>query len=451
MRGPTILLALLGIAVAGASAAAAPSPATPGALPTGAGQRLALGQSHTCVIVTGGAVRCWGNGEVGQLGTGSTEAIGDDEMPTAIPPVDLGPGRGARAITAGDFHSCAILRAPDPAQEGAVRCWGWNRFGQLGYASTADLGDDEPVAALGPVDLGPGRTATALAAGANFTCALLDDGTVRCWGGNSSGQLGLGSTRVVGDDETPGALPPVDLGAGRTAVAIAAGGFHACALLDDAGVRCWGGNGTGELGRGNVANIGDDETPGSVPPIALARDRRVVEVSAGFAHTCAVLDSGALRCWGDGVRGATGLGFDATIGDNELPASVAPVQLGAGRTAAGVAAGQFHTCARLDDGAVRCWGFNSRGQLGYGVRIRVGDAATPDLVTPLDLGGVRAVEVAAGGYHSCARLENATLRCWGANNFGQLGLGGAVDLGERGNLGDDEVPVSAAPVRLSSG
>lgn len=434
-RSPAVLLTAAVLALAALGAAAAPTSVGDATFPPDPGRRLALGQSHTCAILTGGVVRCWGANEVGQLGRGDTETIGDDELPADVPAVDLGPGLRARAIAAGDFHTCVI------ATDDSVRCWGENRFGQLGYGNSEVLGDDESAAAAGPVDLGPGRHAVAIAAASNSTCAMLDDTTLRCWGGNSSGQLGLGSTRTVGDDELPASVPVVDLGSGRRAVAIAAGGFHTCAVLDDGRLRCWGGNGTGELGTGTTLSVGNADAPGAHPPVNLGRDRVVRGVGAGLSTTCALLSDGVVRCWGYGAQGAHGLGFAENIGDDEVPATVPAVQLGVGRRAVALALGSYHSCALLDGGEVRCWGSNGRGQLGLGERVRVGDAATPDLVPPVDLGG-RVVEVAAGGYHTCARLAGGELRCWGANNFGQLGLG-TTD-----NLGDLTPLRSVGPIRL---
>jgi len=120
------------------------------------------------------------------------------------------------------------------------------------------------------VDLGSGRTARAITAADEHTCALLDNGRVRCWGFGNSGRLGYGTTNDIGDDETPGSVGPVDLGSGRTARAITAGGAHTCALLDNGAVRCWGWGDSGRLGYGNTNTIGDDETPGTVGPVDLA-------------------------------------------------------------------------------------------------------------------------------------------------------------------------------------
>lgn len=420
---PSTLVLVCAVALlAGMENAAAPDPIAARATSEPAGRRLALGQSHTCAISADGALRCWGDASVGQLGTGTTETVGDDEAPADVPALDLGLGRRARAIAAGDFHTCAIV------QGGAVLCWGWNRFGQLGYARTDDLGDDEPIANLPAVDLGPGRAATALAAGANFTCALLDDGSVRCWGGNIGGQLGQGNTANIGDDEKPGSVPAIPLGPGRRAVGIAAGGFHACAVLDDGELRCWGSNAKGELGLRTTASLGDSEPAYLAPPVNLGPGPGTLEVDAGFSHTCALRADGEVRCWGDGSKGALGLGVEDVVGDDETPASVPAVRI---ERASAMSAGAFHTCALLEDGRLRCWGSNSRGQLGNDAADQVGNSAAPDTFAAVSL-PARVVEVAAGGYHTCARTVDDRLYCWGANDTGQLGFGAATPKARSG-------------------
>lgn len=130
-------------------------------------------------------------------------------------------------------HSCAI------AANGTLHCWGDGFGGELGYGNTNNIGDNESPGSAGAVDLG-GHSAVAVSVGDNHTCAILDDHTVRCWGEGASGQLGYGNTNNIGDNETPGSVGPVNLGAGRTAMEVSAGGSHTCALLDDDTVRCWG-------------------------------------------------------------------------------------------------------------------------------------------------------------------------------------------------------------------
>jgi hypothetical protein len=298
--------------------------------------------------------------------------------------VNLGTGRTALAVTAGGEHTCAILDTR------ALRCWGSGSHGRTGHVNTNHVGDDETPGSVPPVDLGTGRTAVAVSAGKYHTCAILDDGSVRCFGFASSGQLGYGNVNDIGDNETPGSAGPVDLGVGRTAVALAAGDEHTCALLDNGDVRCWGHAAFGELGYGNTDPIGDDETPGSVGPVDLGTGRTAVAIAAGAAHTCAVLDDGSVRCWGINGPGSGQLGYGNPdiVGDDETPGSVGPVNLGAGRTAVAIAPGQSQTCALLDTGRVRCWGWSEYGSLGYGNTTSIGDDETPDVAGPVAAGGL---------------------------------------------------------------
>jgi alpha-tubulin suppressor-like RCC1 family protein len=398
---------------------------------------LAAGARFSCARLDTGRVRCWGFAAYGQLGYGNTTDIGDNETPASVGPIDLGAGRTARAIAAGFYHACAIL------DQGQVRCWGYGAEGQLGYGNTNFIGDNETPGSFGPVDLGAGRTAAAITAGGYHTCTILDNGRVRCWGLGSNGQLGYGNTRSVGDNETPGSVGPVDLGAGRTAVAVAAGGYHTCAILDNGKVRCWGEGRQGQLGYGNQKDIGDNETPASVGAVKLGAGRKAVAITAGIRHTCALLDNGKVRCWGAGSSGQLGYGNTKTIGDHETPASVAPVKLGARRRAIAISASGRHSCAVLDNRTVRCWGTGKFGQLGYGNTRDIGDNENPGSVGPVKLGAGRtAVAIQAGGRHTFALLDNGRVRSWGLASEGQLGYANTR------NIGDNEKPSSAGPVSL---
>ncbi len=313
-------------------------------LGTGAAKAISAGNGHSCALLGAGEVRCWGFNSTGQLGYGNTATIGDNETPGSIQePVDLDPGSGrgtAKAISAGGFHTCAILSdGSDGVSDGAVRCWGFGGLGQLGYGNSSIVGDNETPDSVGPVDLDPdpgelGR-AKAISAGLRHTCAILDggaeDGAVRCWGDGSNGQLGYGNRDGVGTNETPGSVQPVDLGPERTATAIKAGGEHTCAVLDDASVRCWGSGTNGRLGYGDTRAIGDNEKPGLVGPVDLdpgAGLGTAAAISAGGEQTCARLDDGSVRCWGRGSTGRLGYCNEADVGDNESPGSVGPVDLG---------------------------------------------------------------------------------------------------------------------------
>jgi len=433
------ILALVAVAGALPAAAAAEQASQPGSAAAGeldvSGGTDADPSGHSCAIVAGTGVRCWGFGGAGRLGYGNTLTIGDDEDPGAAGPVIL--GGNATAISAGGFHTCAVL------DDASVRCWGFGGDGRLGYANTNDIGDDEHPAAAGPVPLGGG--ARAISAGGGHTCAVLVDGTVRCWGFGSDGRLGYGNGSSIGDDETPGSVGPVELG--LAADAIAAGRDHNCAVLRDGSVRCWGYGFQGRLGYGNTVTIGENETPASVGPVDLGADRTARAISAGNGHTCALLDDATVRCWGYAGNGRLGVPDPSPvrndIGDNETPGSMPPVALGGAALA--ISAGDAHSCALLEDGGVRCWGFGADGRLGYANTRDVGDDEHPAAVGPVDLGaGRRAVAISAGGRHTCARLDDGSVRCWGAGFTGRLGL-----CDER-DVGDDETPGSVRPVSLTS-
>ena len=400
---------------------------------------IATGNFHSCAVISF-AVRCWGYGGDGALGYGNTATVGAFDTPAVVGPVFLGAGRAVAAIAAGSVHTCALL------DNGTVRCWGFGANGRLGYGNTNTVGDDETPGALpSPVDLGAGRTAKAVTAGDGHTCAILEDDTVRCWGFNLDGRLGYGHTDAIGDNEPAGSGGPVNLGPGRTARAIAAGGSHTCALLDNGTVRCWGFGGFGRLGYGKNADIGrsPDATPETVGPVDLGAGRTARALTAGYGHTCAILDNGTVLCWGFNGSGRLGYGDTEPVGDDELPGMVTPVDLGAGRTARAIHAGNEHTCALLDDGSVRCWGAGGFGRLGYGDARSIGDNEPPGSVGPVQLGtGRTATAISAGFEHTCARLDDGSVRCWGTGTNGRLGYCNEIFIG------DDEVPAAAGPVAL---
>lgn len=405
-------------------------PAGASAEPAGSGLRsvqagwVDVGDSHSCAVIAGAQVRCWGFAANGRLGYGTAPgggdpiSIGDDEYPDAAgagAPVDLGAGRTARAVSVGGGFTCALL------DTGQVRCWGRGLFGATGQGSTVDVGDDETPGAVAPLDLGAGRTARAISADDRHGCAILDTGQVRCWGEGVGGKLG--DPTLPGNTAAPAAVDTVDLGAGRTATAIAAGASHTCAILDTGQVRCWGVNASGQLGTGVPGTIGDNEAVSAGNPVALGPGRTAVAITAGAQHSCAILDTGAVRCWGANAVGQIGTGAAGTVGDDEPVSSIAPVDLGAGRTAIAITAGSTHTCATLDTGAVRCWGDGAGGRLGYENVTTIGDTEAPSAAGPVNLGGRAARAVAAGQAHTCAALIGGDVRCWGNNGNGQLGYG----------------------------
>jgi alpha-tubulin suppressor-like RCC1 family protein len=197
-----------------------------------------------------------------------------------------------------------------------VRCWGYNIHGELGYGHLNMLGDEpgELPTPLVPV----GGPVTSLCGGFVSTCAIRMDGKVHYWGTNSLGSLGNGNSQDVGG--APGELPTAPVPIGATAVAVDAKFLHSCALLDTGMVRCWGANAQGMLGYGHTMPIGDQ--PGELPTADVALGDSVLQVTAGELHSCAILAKGGVRCWGDAGYGQLGLGNEANVGDDELPDTV---------------------------------------------------------------------------------------------------------------------------------
>ena len=406
---------------------------------------IACGGSHTCVLLTSDdSIKCWGYNLYGQLGQGTRERIGDtfSEMGDYLHPVDLGIGRSAKQISAGESHTCALL------DDDSLKCWGYNLYGQLGQGTRERIGDtfSEMGDYLHPVDLGIGRSAKQISAGESHTCALLDDDSLKCWGSNHYGQLGQGTMENIGDgfSEMGDYLQPVDLGTGRTAKQISAGHYHTCALLDDDSIKCWGYNLYGQLGQGTRERIGDtfSEMGDYLHPVDLGIGRSAKQISAGHKHTCALLDDGSVKCWGENLQGQLGQGTTESIGDgfSEMGDYLQPVDLGIGRSAKQISAGESHTCALLDDDSIKCWGSNHYGQLGQGTMESIGDetAEMGDYLPPVELGtGRLAKQISAGDDHTCAVLDNDSLKCWGRGEYGQLGHGTTATVGfSPGQMGD---------------
>ncbi len=361
--------------------------------------QVSAGGYHTCALLSYGGVECWGENNYGQLGnnstTNSSTAVAVSGITTAI------------QISAGKFQTCALLSS------GVIDCWGRNNYGQLGNGTTTD--------SRVPVQVSNITTATQLSANTSFTCALLSGGTVDCWGYNADGQLGNGTTT---NSNVPVVVLPIT-GSGSLAnvTAVATGGNQACALISGGTVDCWGDNGYGELGNNSMTD--------SSRPVAVVNTSgsgtlsSVSSLSGGRYHSCAVLTSGAVDCWGYNT--------DGQLGNNSTTNSSIPVAVSSISTATQVSGGEYYTCARLSDETARCWGDNTYGQLGNN---SVTDSHVPVTVVSTSGSGSLAnvTGISAGGgndeatpsndySHSCALLSDGSVDCWGYNGFGELGDG----------------------------
>ena len=376
---------------------------------------------------------------------GDQQPRGNDpnEMDDDLLAVNLGTGKTAVAISAGGATTCALL------SDASIKCWGYNGEGQLGLGDMAwrgdepnEMGDNLPV-----VDLGLGKTAVAISAGESHICAVLDDASVKCWANNMYGQLGLGEIAIRGDEpnEMGDNLPAVSLGMGKIAIAISAGSLHTCAFFNDASVKCWGYNLYGQLGLGDIEDRGEapNAMGDNLSTVSLGTGKTAAAISAADAHTCALLNDASVKCWGYYGNGRLGLGDQQTRGDgpNEMGDNLPAVDLGTGKTAVAISAGYAFACARLNDASVKCWGDSYYGQLGLGDTEDRGDELNEmgDSLPAASLSTTKtAVAVNAGYVHTCALLNDASVKCWGDAASGRLGLGDTTHRGDEPNeMGDN--------------
>ena len=353
---------------------------------------LSSGGDHTCAIIDNGSVSCWGLGSKGQLGNGG---ISTQYSPTLV--TGLGVGRTAVGISVGYSHSCAVL------DNGEVACWGENNVGQLGNGGNSD----SSIPTL-TNSLGVGRTAVEVSAAMAHTCAILDDGSVVCWGSGYYGQLGNGANY-----DTTSPLLTSALGSGQSAIALSSGGYHSCAVLDNGEVVCWGFGGNGQIGNGATSNVNTPTLTNS-----FGSGRIAVGITTGEYFSCALLNDGSVACWGNGGNGQIGNG-----GTSQVNTPTQTSGFGQGVTVTAISSGNRFVCAILDNTDMACWGYGGDGQLGNG---STSDRSVPTSIYGFSSGGIP-VAVSSGLSHTCAILDTGDISCWGAGVYGRLGNGGTND------------------------
>lgn len=335
---------------------------------------------HTCALMTPGELKCWGGTVNGLMGDG---AVTSSTAPLTL----VGLESGVATVDAGAKHTCVVT------EESGAKCWGTNIFGQLGDGTTTNRASPVNVSGLG-------SGVAAVAGGHNHTCALTTAGGVKCWGDNSYGQLGDGTTT---DRTTP--VNVFGLGSGVTA--IAAGGFHTCALKAGGSLVCWGRNVYGQVGDGASGEPNLRTTPVGV----VGMGSGVAAVATGTFHTCARMTGGAVKCWGWNFYGQIGDGTNLSRA-NPTTVAVSGVTL--------LETGSTHSCVIITGGSVTCWGDNEFGQ--------AGDGTTESINAPVNVIGLpgAVTTITGGSDHTCAITEAGGLLCWGRNDGGQLGDGTGI-------------------------
>jgi regulator of chromosome condensation (RCC1) repeat-containing protein/Regulator of Chromosome Condensation (RCC1) repeat protein len=367
---------------------------TLGAPPAGAinVSSVSAGAVHACVRTAAGAALCWGYNDVGMVGDGTRI---DRRTPVQV----KGLGSNVADVQAVWDHSCALTNA------GSVKCWGHNGDGELG--------DGSLIKRLEPVQVdGLTGNVQQISLGFDSGCALLDSGSIKCWGYNGSGQLGDGTRHTR--------RSPVLVQNITDAVQISAGWDHTCAVRAGGHLMCWGDNKFGEVGNGNQS---DQLLPVDVSGLTSG----VAAVSAGFDQTCALLTTGSVKCWGDNKTGELG---DGTTTSHNTPVNVSGLS-----NVDSISAGANHTCA-VTAGAAKCWGANESGEIGDGTHKKrttpVGVYRAASGISSISAGGF------PGAGMTCLNTNGGAVRCFGANHGvhrldpidshgGQLGDGTTTD------------------------
>jgi len=369
--------------------------------------QISAGTHHGCASTFGSQAYCWGRNDGGMLGngngTGTASAI---PVPVSTAGTPLA-GKVIQQIMAGDNHSCALTT------DGQMACWGWNEFGQLGDGTNTDR--DTPVSVNTAGTPLAGKTIRQVMVAGYYTCAVSTDGQAACWGWNQHGQLGDGTTT---NRNIPVAISTAGTPLAGKAIRQISGGGYTCAITTDGQAACWGENSFGRLGNGTTT---DSMTP---VPVSTAgtplAGKAIQQITTGNDYSCAITTDGQAACWGHNDGGQLG---DGTTSDRTTPVAVSTAGTPlAGKTLQQITAGHYHTCARTTDGQAVCWGWNGSGQLGDGttayriVPVPVSTAGTP-------LAGKTIQQISAGFEYTCALATDGQAACWGENGNGKLGDG----------------------------
>lgn len=368
--------------------------------------RLALGYNHSCFILNDKTVKCWGDNKQGQLGNDAKTKLELEEERDAL----LGEGKheaantiqeqinnlgkstptivkdsngkmtGAIEISASENHTCALLADHN------VKCWGSNSRKQLGNTELSEQGKSASSTAVEVSSL-QGLTVKSISVGNAYGCALLEGGSIKCWGGTPNGSATEDLLELTN----------------KTPIQLATGGAHACTVLAGNQIQCW----------GDSSKLGHSESEAT----EVTGIDNALFVSSKGSHSCALLNNGRVRCWGSNLRGQIGNGDGGSITSTVTIPSKNVINLS---QVVSLSSGENYNCAVTRLGQVKCWGNNDNGQLGFTSTGSYKQQFYPQVAAS---GISTAEEVSVSQNHSCARLKNDDVYCWGKNDRGQLGNG----------------------------
>jgi len=483
---------------------------------------ISSGGFHNLILTDSGQVKAWGRNSLGQLGYGdlSNRGFTVNQMGNYLPFVQLGSGRTAISSRNQVSSSCVTL------DDLSVKCWGRNNVGQCGQGNSSDIGDapNEMGNYLPPINFPSVVVVSSLGTGWDHVGIISSTGSLFTWGWNNNGQLGLGHSSNIGDggSEMGEYLQAVKVGSGRSVVQFQGGQFHSCVILDNFNVKCFGLNDQGQLGYGDTSTRGSlaNQMGNYLPEVNLGSGFTAQSLHIGRRHSCVVLNDNSFKCFGDNFVGQLGIGSTDDQGDdpNEMGGYLKPINLGTGveieecfdysptssptfdpsfqptfdptfipptlnptinsslnstynpsfqpsfhptydptfqptfdptfipplntLTCSSKFSFGFFNCIFTNSGnQIKCWGDDNFGQLGLGNTTNRGDEPNEmsDYLPFVNLPS-NVISIHGGRYHACGQTSTLQVNCWGQNNNGQLGYGDSSSRGDNANEMGDYLP-----------
>lgn len=351
---------------------------------------LGLGDYRTCGVTVTGAAYCWGQNELGELGTGS------EPRPTPAPHAVAG-GVTFVSVEPGGISSCGLTTT------GAIDCWGGSFFHEFVFDSSLR----RPVTKnrTVPTPIPGGMTFVALRVASYHACALTAAGAAYCWGSNRSGALGTGDTLAP--------TAPALVAGGLAFKLVSVGGSHTCGLTMAGAAYCWGSDFDGEIGRAAPEKCGVGlRSPCATTPQAVPGGLVFTDISAGSSTTCAIAADSTAYCWGSNQFNQLG------VGAAKVHSSAQPLPVAGGLRFKTIGVGDYYVCGLVTDGEAYCWGWNIRGHVGV--------AAPEKSPVPVPVsGGLTWQSLVVGTFHTCGVATDGATYCWGE---GALGNGRPPDM-----------------------